>query len=102
MPCGEYSRYSPQIMRRIALARAVNKAYIHRIICGEYARHSQHRGRQMARYIYQQKGWPKFRWHEQRLLRPLARVRHRQGRLIGHMQGLGFSLRKEAELQTLT
>jgi Fic family protein len=53
-------------------------------------------------YIYEQKGWPKFRWDEHRLLQPLANVRHRQGRLIGHMQGLGFSLRKEAVLQTLT
>ncbi len=53
-------------------------------------------------YIYEQKGWPKFTWDEQRLLRPLAEVRHRQGRLIGHMQGLGFSMRKEAMLQALT
>jgi Fic family protein len=53
-------------------------------------------------YIYEHKGWPKFKWNEQRLLRPLAKVRHRQGRLVGHMQGLGFSLRKEAVLQTLT
>lgn len=53
-------------------------------------------------YIYEHKGWPKFRWNEQSLLRPLAKVRHRQGRLVGHMQGLGFSLRKEAVLQTLT
>src|SRR5215510_2369034 len=53
-------------------------------------------------YIHEHKGWPKFRWNEQRLLRLLARVRHHQGRLIGHMQGLGFSLRKEAVLQTLT
>ena len=56
----------------------------------------------MATYIYQQRGWPKFRWDEQRLLQPLAKVRHKQGRLVGHMQGLGFSLQKEAELQTLT
>ncbi|KAB2910724.1 MAG: Fic family protein [Hyphomicrobiaceae bacterium] len=53
-------------------------------------------------YIYERKGWPKFRWDEQRLLAPLAQVRHRQGRLIGQMQGLGFSLRSEAVLQTLT
>jgi Fic family protein len=56
----------------------------------------------MATYIHERKGWPKFRWHEQRLLQPLANVRHRQGRLIGRMQGLGFSLRNEAMLQTLT
>lgn len=32
----------------------------------------------------------------------LAAVRHRQGRLIGRMEGLGFQLRAEAVLQTLT
>ena len=50
----------------------------------------------------EQKDWPTFRWDEPRSLQPLAKVRHRQGRLIGHMQGLGFSLRNEAVLQTLT
>jgi Fic family protein len=29
-------------------------------------------------------------------------LRHRQGRLIGHMEALGFNLRQEAVLQTLT
>lgn len=56
----------------------------------------------MVTHIYQQKGWPKFRWDERQLLRTLSNVRHRQGLLVGHMQGLGFSLRKEAMLQTLT
>jgi Fic family protein len=56
----------------------------------------------MARYIYQQKNWPHFRWDEQRLLGLLAAVRHRQGRLIGRMGALGFTLRTEAVLQTLT
>src|ERR1700682_4533268 len=37
-----------------------------------------------------------------RLADPLADVRHRQGRLIGHMEALGFNLRQEAMLQTLT
>ena len=32
----------------------------------------------------------------------LTGVRYRQGRLIGHMEALGFSLREEATLQTLT
>ena len=36
------------------------------------------------------------------LAEPLAAVRHRQGRLIGHMEALGFNLRQEAVLQTLT
>jgi len=41
-------------------------------------------------------------WDAERLAGPLAGVRHRQGRLIGRMEGLGFSLRNEAVLQTLT
>jgi Fic family protein len=53
-------------------------------------------------YIYERKGWPNLTWSRERLLEPLARVRHRQGRLIGRMEGLGFSLRNEAVLQTLT
>jgi Fic family protein len=56
----------------------------------------------MVTYIHQRKDWPRFRWGEQRLLHQLAAVRHRQGRLVGHMQGLGFSLRTEAVLETLT
>ena len=53
-------------------------------------------------YIHQRKNWPDFSWNETKLSRLLAEVRFRQGRLIGHMQALGFSLREEAGLQTLT
>jgi Fic family protein len=53
-------------------------------------------------YLYQRKEWPKMTWDAERLAGPLANVRHRQGRLIGRMEGLGFSLRNEAVLQTLT
>jgi len=53
-------------------------------------------------YLYNQDAWPKFAWSRERLSDQLARVRHRQGRLIGHMQGLGLSFRNEAALQNLT
>src|ERR1035438_886065 len=53
-------------------------------------------------YIHELQGWPRFYWNRERLAEPLAAVRHRQGRLIGHMEALGFSLRQEAVLQTLT
>jgi len=53
-------------------------------------------------YIYERRGWPRFRWDSQKLAEPLADVRHRQGRLIGRMEALGFSLREEAVLRTLT
>lgn len=54
------------------------------------------------RYIHELKDWPKFRWRQERLAERLATVRHRQGRLIGRMEGVGFTLRAQAALQTLT
>lgn len=53
-------------------------------------------------YIHELEGWPKFRWDTGRLAEPLASVRHRQGRLIGRMEALGFDLRREAVLRALT
>jgi Fic family protein len=53
-------------------------------------------------FIYELKDWPRFHWNRERLAEPLAAVRHQQGRLIGHMEALGFNLRQEAVLQTLT
>ena len=53
-------------------------------------------------YIHDRKNWPILTWSPERLAGQLAGVRHRQGRLIGRLEGLGFSLRNEAELQTLT
>ena len=53
-------------------------------------------------YIHELPEWPRFKWDRERLTDPLADVRHRQGRLIGHMEALGFPLREEAVLRTLT
>src|SRR4051812_25876859 len=53
-------------------------------------------------YIHELQDWPRFHWDQGELAEPLASVRHRQGRLIGHMEALGFNLRQEAVLQTLT
>jgi Fic family protein len=53
-------------------------------------------------YIHELLDWPRFLWNRDRLAELLASVRHRQGRLIGHMEALGFTLRQEAVLQTLT
>jgi Fic family protein len=53
-------------------------------------------------YIHRLKDWPRFHWEAGKLAAPLASVRHRQGRLIGNMEGLGFGVRQEAVLQTLT
>ena len=53
-------------------------------------------------YIHERDDWPAFRWDEGRIAAKLAAVRHRQGRLLGRMEGLGFDLRNEAMLRTLT
>ena len=53
-------------------------------------------------YIHEHANWPVFRWDEGKLAGPLAEVRYLQGALIGRMQSLGFTLREEAALQTLT
>src|SRR5947207_10462732 len=53
-------------------------------------------------YIHELKDWHRFRSDAEKLAEPLASVRHRQGRLIGHMEALGFNLQQEAVLQTLT
>ena len=56
----------------------------------------------MAHYIHELPDWPEFRWNHERLGGLLASVRHRQGRLLGRMEALGFPLKAEATLQTLT
>ena len=53
-------------------------------------------------YIHEGADWPKFRWSEGKIALQLADVRHRQGRLIGRMEGLGFPFKAEASLETLT
>ena len=55
-----------------------------------------------SNYIHLQKKWPKFTWDLDQLTPLLERVRLKQGRLIGKMEGLGFDLRDEAVLQNLT
>ena len=53
-------------------------------------------------YIHELSDWPKFRWEEGRLAAPLSAARHLQGRQVGKMEALGFRLREEAVLRTLT
>ncbi|MGO8698604.1 MAG: Fic family protein [Limisphaerales bacterium] len=53
-------------------------------------------------YIHEKPSWPNLTWNNATLLPLLADVRHQQGRLLGRMEGLGFRLRAEATLTTLT
>jgi Fic family protein len=56
----------------------------------------------MASYIHQREAWPKLYWDGERLASRLAAVHERQGRLLRRMEELGFSLRAEASLRSLT
>lgn len=53
-------------------------------------------------YIYQHKGWPDFTWDADGIITQLSVVRNLQGKLLGKMESLGFGLRSEALLGTLT
>lgn len=56
----------------------------------------------ITKYIYQQENWPNFTWNNDAIINDLCEVRNLQGRLIGKMETLGFQLRNEAFLDTLT
>jgi Fic family protein len=53
-------------------------------------------------YIHQRKHWPKFTWDAEVITPLLGQVRHKQGKILGIMQGLGFRLQEETTLKTLT
>ncbi|PKP67191.1 MAG: DUF4172 domain-containing protein [Alphaproteobacteria bacterium HGW-Alphaproteobacteria-5] len=53
-------------------------------------------------WIHERDDWPHLRWDQTTLAPKLANVRHKQGRLLGRMEALGFDLKQEASLRTLT
>ena len=53
-------------------------------------------------YIHQRTEWPGFKWDQAALEPVLGTIRNKQGRLVGRMESLGFSLRNEAILETMT
>lgn len=58
--------------------------------------------RRKARFIHELPGWPGLTWNAGALTNALASLRHRQGRLIGRMEALGFETRDEANVVVLT
>ncbi|MDR3623680.1 MAG: Fic family protein [Chlamydiales bacterium] len=53
-------------------------------------------------YIHERENWPNFFWNQDKIIDLLAQLRHQQGRLVGGMESIGFHVRKETILQTLT
>ena len=56
----------------------------------------------MKAFIHQKDNWPEFTWNSNSFLDLLSGARNLQGRLFGKMETLGFDLRNEALLDTLT
>ena len=54
------------------------------------------------KYIHEKPSWPDFTWDSELLSPKLAALRYKQGELLGQMKALGFELRSEASLNTLT
>ncbi|MBS4000648.1 MAG: Fic family protein [Desulfobulbaceae bacterium] len=56
----------------------------------------------MKKFIYHLENWPNFIWKPDEFINLLSEVRNMQGRILGRMEALGFDLRNEASLETLT
>ncbi|HUH74399.1 MAG TPA: Fic family protein [Chitinophagales bacterium] len=56
----------------------------------------------MSKYIYQYEEWPHFKWDENEIQLILGKIRHLQGKIIGQMGALGFSIKEETMLSALT
>ena len=56
----------------------------------------------MRLYIHQYPNWTNFVWNKEAVLLKLMPLRNKQGKLMGKMETLGFDLRQEAVLETLT
>lgn len=56
----------------------------------------------MKAFIHQLDNWPEFTWNSNSFMSLLSEARNLQGRLVGKMETLGFDLRSEAMLDTLT
>ncbi len=55
-----------------------------------------------AKYNHEKVEWPDFRWNWEGVTLQLAAVHRRQGSLFAHREALGFPLREEAVLESLT
>ena len=56
----------------------------------------------MAKYIYEYKNWTDFTWNDKAINSIFGEVRLMQGKIIGQMNALGFSVKEEATLTALT
>ena len=75
----------------ISLHRSIGLRIIPRTCCGEY-----------GVWIHDNPAWPRFGWDDAALTSALANVRHLQGRHLGTVEALGFDVRTDTNVATLT
>lgn len=56
----------------------------------------------MAKYIYEYEQWPHLTWDDRTISGILGRIRQKQGKIAGQMSTLGFAMKENAMLATLT
>jgi len=56
---------------------------------------------QEAQYIWQHPSWPRFRWDNATLMKPLGDCRFQQGSLLAQMRELGLEVRQQARAEVL-
>jgi Fic family protein len=56
---------------------------------------------QEAQYIWQHPSWPRFRWDNAALMKPLGDCRFQQGSLLAQMRELGLEVRQQARAEVL-
>lgn len=56
----------------------------------------------MKKFIYQYTSWPNFTWDDKKVNGILGKVRYLQGKILGQMERIGFSIQEETVLSSLT
>ncbi len=56
----------------------------------------------MAKYIYEYASWPSFSWDESLISPLLSELRFLQGKILGQIKSLGFTLQEQTALNTIT
>lgn len=79
-------------------------AYLRRLYFtfAEIIAYNLRKNAEIMTYIHELQDWPEFKWRDEILTPILAEARHKQGRLIGQMESLGFQLREQSVLRSLT
>jgi Fic family protein len=94
---GHFSNHLRRIMALFSALCAENRLDFRTLIALFTAYYADN-----MKYIHELPDWPTFTWQQDQIVNPLVEVRHLQGKLLGKLEGLGFNLRNEASLQTLT